>query len=77
MSTISYLDKTGLTYFWSKVKAIVTPKADKVTSPTNGDFAALDQAGNLTDSGKKASDFAPSDIGLSVVSGQVCQTYNE
>lgn len=33
-------------------------KADKVTSATNGDFAGLDASGNLTDSGKKASDFA-------------------
>lgn len=33
-------------------------KADKVSSPTNGNFAGLDTNGNLTDSGKKASDFA-------------------
>lgn len=33
-------------------------KADKVTSATTGDFAGLDASGNLTDSGKKASDFA-------------------
>jgi len=33
-------------------------KADKVSSATNGDFAGLDTNGNLTDSGKKASDFA-------------------
>lgn len=32
-------------------------KADKVSSPTNGNFAALDANGNLTDSGKKAADF--------------------
>ncbi|MBR4758026.1 MAG: hypothetical protein IK084_04375, partial [Bacteroidaceae bacterium] len=36
----------------------VTGKADKVSSPTNGNFAGLDSNGNLTDSGKKASDFA-------------------
>lgn len=35
-----------------------TDKADKVSSATNGDFAGLDASGNLTDSGKKASDFA-------------------
>lgn len=33
-------------------------KADKVSSATNGNFAGLDANGNLTDSGKKASDFA-------------------
>lgn len=33
-------------------------KADKVTNATNGNFAGLDSNGNLTDSGKKAADFA-------------------
>ena len=33
-------------------------KADKVSGATSGNFAALDSNGNLTDSGKKASDFA-------------------
>ena len=32
-------------------------KADKVASATSGNFAGLDANGNLTDSGKKASDF--------------------
>ena len=36
----------------------VSGKADKVGGATNGDFAGLDASGNLTDSGKKASDFA-------------------
>ena len=36
----------------------ISGKADKVTSATNGNFAGLDANGNLTDSGKKASDFA-------------------
>lgn len=36
----------------------VANKADKVTGATNGNFAGLDANGNLTDSGKKASDFA-------------------
>lgn len=35
----------------------VSGKADKVSSATNGDFAGLDSNGNLTDSGKKWSDF--------------------
>ena len=38
--------------------ADITNKADKVSNATNGDFASLDSNGNLTDSGKKASDFA-------------------
>lgn len=33
-------------------------KAEKVASPTVGNFAGLDSSGNLTDSGKKAADFA-------------------
>lgn len=37
-----------------------TDKADKVTSATSGNFAGLDANGNLTDSGKKAADFAAS-----------------
>ena len=40
----------------------ISGKADKVASATNGDFAGLDSNGNLTDSGKKASDFASSAI---------------
>lgn len=36
----------------------VSGKADKVTGATNGNLAALDTNGNLTDSGKAASDFA-------------------
>lgn len=35
----------------------ITGKADKVSSPVSGNFAGLDSNGNLTDSGKKASDF--------------------
>ena len=38
--------------------AAVGGKADKVSSATNGHFAGLDSSGNLTDSGKAASDFA-------------------
>lgn len=35
-------------------------KADKVSGATSGNFAGLDANGNLTDSGKKAADFAAS-----------------
>lgn len=35
----------------------ISGKADKVSNATNGNFAALDSNGNLTDSGSKASDF--------------------
>lgn len=35
----------------------VSLKADKVSSATSGNFAGLDSNGNLTDSGKSASDF--------------------
>jgi len=40
------------------VDGFLADKADKVASATNGNFAGLDANGNLTDSGKKASDFA-------------------
>ena len=42
----------------SALEAAINSKADKVASATSGDFASLDENGNLTDSGKKASDFA-------------------
>ena len=38
----------------------VTGKADKVSNATNGNFAALDSNGNLTDSGHKHSDYLTS-----------------
>ena len=41
----------------TKMSTAIGNKADKVSSPTNGDFAGLDSNGNLTDSGKKATDF--------------------
>ena len=31
---MNYLDKTGLTYFWGKVKAALNNKADKNAIPT-------------------------------------------
>ena len=41
----------------------ISGKADKVAGATEGNFAALDANGNLTDSGKKAADFvATTDI---------------
>ena len=39
----------------------ISGKADKVADATEGNFAGLDANGNLTDSGKKASDFVSSD----------------
>ncbi len=38
-------------------KTALDDKADKVSNATSGNFAGLDSNGNLTDSGKKASDF--------------------
>ena len=39
------------------VSSQIRGKADKVSNAVNGNFAGLDANGNLTDSGKKASDF--------------------
>jgi hypothetical protein len=39
----------------------LTTKADKVTGATNGNFAGLTLSGNLTDSGKKPSDYLDKD----------------
>ena len=43
---------------FSMINDLGNNKADKVTGATVGDFAGLDNNGNLTDSGSKASDFA-------------------
>ena len=40
------------------INRLNTGKAEKVASPTMGNFAGLDSSGNPTDSGKKAADFA-------------------
>lgn len=41
----------------------ISGKADKVAGATEGNFAGLDANGNLTDSGKKASDFVAAEDG--------------
>ena len=41
----------------SNVASLQSGKADKVTGATDGNFAGLDENGNLTDSGVKPSDF--------------------
>lgn len=43
----------------SAIQNAIRDKADKVSSAVSGDIATLDANGNLTDSGKKVSDFAP------------------
>lgn len=42
----------------SALETAISGKADMVSNATSGNFAGLDSNGNLTDSGKKASDFA-------------------
>lgn len=70
---------------WKNATIDLSGKADKVTGATNGNFAALNASGNLTDSGKKASDFTYTNgTGISksgntfsadfgTTSGKVCQ----
>ena len=41
----------------------ISGKADKVKNATAGNFAALDESGNLTDSGKKPADFVAAETG--------------
>ena len=53
---------TAISSFFASVVSALGGKADKVTSATNGNFASLDSNGNLTDSGKKAADFAVSSV---------------
>ena len=41
----------------------ISGKADKVKNATAGNFAALDESGNMTDSGKKPTDFVAAETG--------------
>lgn len=50
--------KTGTSATVLTTHQDISGKADKVASPTSGNFAGLDSNGNLTDSGSKAADFA-------------------
>ena len=54
----------------------ISGKADKVSSPTNGNFAGLDSSGNLTDSGSKASDFLTSHQDISGKADKVSSPTN-
>ena len=54
----------------------ITGKADKVSNPTNGNFAALDANGNLTDSGHKHSDYLTSHQNISGKADKVSNPTN-
>lgn len=60
--TVRKLSST-LDSYNTKVNTKLGGKADKVTSATNNNFAALDANGNLKDSGHKHSDYASSSQG--------------
>ncbi len=49
--------------FVNNINDLNAAKAAKAATPTNGNFAALDANGNVTDSGKKAVDFGTSEQG--------------
>ena len=49
----------------------ISGKADKVSGATNGNLAGLDATGNLTDSGKKASNFIDTSTTAQTKSGQL------
>ena len=53
-----YFTAADQTAMQENIKKLNEDKAEKVASPTKGNFAGLDENGNPTDSGKKASDFA-------------------
>lgn len=53
-----YFTAADQTAMQENIKKLNEDKAEKVSSPTVGNFAGLDANGNPTDSGKKASDFA-------------------
>lgn len=53
-----YFTAADQTAMQENIKKLNEEKAEKVSSPTAGNFAGLDANGNPTDSGKKAGDFA-------------------
>ena len=53
-----YFTAADQTAMQDNIKKLNEEKAEKVSSPTAGNFAGLDANGNPTDSGKKVSDFA-------------------
>lgn len=55
-----FLNGAGLDRILRKIKAVWEGKADKATSATTGNLAAIDANGNIMDSGAKASDFLSS-----------------
>ena len=56
-----YFTAADQTAMQENIKKLNEEKAEKVSSPTAGNFAGLDANGNPTDSGKKPSDFAAAD----------------
>lgn len=64
-SEVTSAINTALADYYKKtdVNTALSKKADKVTNATAGNFAGLDTNGNLTDSGKKASDFVAAETG--------------
>ena len=53
-----YFTAADQTAMQENIKKLNKGKAEKVSSPTAGNFAGLDASGNPTDSGKKPGDFA-------------------
>ena len=56
-----YFTAADQTALQENIKRLNEGKAEKPTSATSGNLAGLDANGNLTDSGKKAGDFAAND----------------
>lgn len=56
-----YFTAADQTALQENIKRLNEGKAEKPSSATSGNLAALDASGNLTDSGKKAGDFAAND----------------
>ena len=65
---------TGKVWSADKLTSEFATKANKPVSSTNGNLAALDANGNLTDSGSKASDFAVIDD--TATAGTTDKTYS-
>ena len=67
-----FLDSIGLRHLWEKIKVLLLGKADKVSNPTNGNFASIDSDGNIEDSGYSPSDLASQKVLICNWNGSTC-----
>lgn len=70
---MGYLEKEGLTYFWTKIKAKIAALTGKDISVSSTDSTKIADVLEAV-----ASDDAKEyHLGFSIINGKLCQTYNK